>query len=107
PSIRNTFYATLLACLALAIVPAVVLRRRKVDITRSLRALPFFVLSGFGFILTENAMFMRLTLFVGGPLYSLSVVLPAILLGYGLGSLVASRSIPRYMADCCLSYPSS
>jgi predicted MFS family arabinose efflux permease len=41
---------------------------------------------------------MRLTLFIGGPLYSLSVVLPAILIGYSTGSLLAGRLLPRARA---------
>ncbi len=58
-----------------------------------LAAVPFFALSGFAFMLVENVAFLSLTLFVGGPLYSLSIVLPSVLVGYGIGSLLTERCL--------------
>lgn len=75
----------------MAAVPGVVVARRGERVGPALRALPFFVASGFAFILAENGLFLMLALFVGGPLYSLSLVLPSLLIGYAMGSLVALR----------------
>jgi len=58
-------------------------------------AIPFFALSGLAFMLIENAAFLNLTLFVGGPLYSLSIVLPSVLIGYAIGSLLTDRYVVR------------
>jgi hypothetical protein len=105
PSIRVMFLVTVFLCLVLAAIPAWVLKKRKIAVASSLRALPFFALAGFGFILAENALFMRLTLFVGGPFYSLSIVLPAILIGYSLGSFLAGRFVPRAVKGGVLLLP--
>src|SRR5262249_26282395 len=47
----------------------------------------FFAAIGFGFMLVEISQVQRLTIFLGHPVYSLSVVLFALLLSSGLGSL--------------------
>jgi len=72
-------------------LPGVVLARRGENVRPALRAMPFFLACGLGFILAENGLFLLLSLFVGGPLYSLTVVLPSLLVGYGLGSLMVLR----------------
>jgi len=50
-----------------------------------------FALSGFAFLLFELAIMQKLTVFVGGPIYAMCVVLVSVLFGYGLGSLIAER----------------
>lgn len=85
------FVMALILSLGLAALPGVVLARRGERVGPALRALPFFVATGLAFILAENGLFLLLALFVGGPLYSLSVVLPSLLVGYAMGSLVALR----------------
>jgi hypothetical protein len=47
----------------------------------------FFAAIGFGFMLIEISQVQRLTIFLGHPVYSLSVVLFSLLLASGLGSL--------------------
>jgi len=47
----------------------------------------FFAAIGFGFMLVEISQVQRLTIFLGHPVYSLSVVLFSLLLSSGLGSL--------------------
>ena len=47
----------------------------------------YFVAIGFGFMLIEISQVQRLTIFLGHPVYSLSVVLFSLLLASGLGSL--------------------
>ena len=47
----------------------------------------FFAAIGFGFMLVEISQVQRLTIFLGHPVYSLSVVLFSLLLSSGLGSM--------------------
>ncbi len=54
-------------------------------------ALIYFAAIGLGFILVEVPLIQRLILYLGHPLYALSVVLSGILLGAGAGSLISSR----------------
>ena len=93
-AVRWMFLIALVASLGLAIAPAFI-RKGKEETPHAratvLKALPFFALCGFAFMLVENAAFLNLTMFVGGPLYSLSIVLPSILIGYSLGSLGTDR----------------
>lgn len=49
----------------------------------------FFAFCGFAFLLYETAIIQRFSVFVGGPLYSLSVVLVSVLAGYAIGSMCA------------------
>jgi hypothetical protein len=95
PAVRWMFLAALLASAALVVAPMLVRRTGQQAAPESKRlvrkALPFFALSGFAFMLVENVAFLNLTLFVGGPLYSLSIVLPSVLIGYAVGSLVTER----------------
>jgi spermidine synthase len=83
------FALALVLSVGMAALPGLVLVRRGQAVKPALRAMPFFLASGFAFILAENGLFLMLSLFVGGPLYSLTIVLPSLLVGYGMGSLVA------------------
>lgn len=96
-AIRWMFVVAVVAALGLAFAPAFAGKRRAGEAAgRSvLRALPFFALSGFGFMVAENVAFLNLTLVVGGPLYSLAIVLPAVLIGYAFGSLLTERYLVR------------
>jgi hypothetical protein len=51
----------------------------------------FFASIGFGFMLVEISQVQRLAIFLGHPVYSLSVVLFALLLSSGAGSLSTAR----------------
>jgi SAM-dependent methyltransferase len=53
----------------------------------ALTHLLFFTAIGFGFMLVEISQVQRLTIFLGHPVYSLSVVLFSLLLSSGVGSL--------------------
>lgn len=91
PAIRGMFLIGLLIVLAMVAAPAVMLRRRGVPMRGALVSLPVFAASGLAFIIAENALFLQLTLFVGGPVYSLAIVLPSLLAGYAVGSLLAPK----------------
>ena len=54
--------------------------------------LAFFVAIGFGFMLVEISQVQRLTIFLGHPVYSLSVVLFSLLLASGAGSLSTGQA---------------
>ncbi len=55
----------------------------------------FFAAIGFGFMLVEISQVQRLTIFLGHPVYSLSVVLFSLLLSSGIGSLATTRLTRR------------
>jgi hypothetical protein len=51
----------------------------------------YFAAIGFGFMLIEISQVQRLAIFLGHPVYSLSVVLFSLLLSSGMGSLATAR----------------
>jgi len=51
----------------------------------------WFMLIGLGFMLLEVALLQRMSIFLGHPVYSLSVVLFSLVLSTGLGSLLSER----------------
>jgi hypothetical protein len=53
--------------------------------------LGFFAALGAGYLLIEVALMQRLVLFLGHPSHSISITLASLLLGSGLGALVAPR----------------
>ncbi|MBC7999412.1 MAG: hypothetical protein IAF58_15785 [Leptolyngbya sp.] len=81
-------YITLAIALFLALAPIVKLRSKVVSKT-VLTELAFFATSGFAFLLFEVAIIQLCSIFVGGPTYSLAVVLVAVLGGYSLGSFIS------------------
>jgi len=54
-------------------------------------ALAYFALIGLGFMLTEIGIMQRLSVFLGHPVYSLAVVLFALIFFTGLGSFASER----------------
>jgi hypothetical protein len=51
----------------------------------------YFALIGVGFMMTEIALLQRISVFLGHPVYALSVVLFSLILATGLGSLASER----------------
>jgi hypothetical protein len=51
----------------------------------------YFMFIGIGFITTEIALLQRLSVFLGHPIYSLSIVLFSIILTTGVGSMLSER----------------
>ncbi len=98
-------YFVLLALLALAVVtagvlillPVAVRAGGKLKQERQLGAtLAYFALLGLGFMCVEIPLLQRFILFLGQPAYAMAVVLFALLLFSGLGSLV-SRRLPLWL----------
>ena len=83
-------------CTALLLLLPVVAHRRKartsgVSTRRGTLWALYFAGLGLGFILVEIVLIQRFSLFLGYPVYSLSVVLFTMLLASGVGSLLAGR----------------
>jgi hypothetical protein len=64
----------------------------------------YFSISGFAFLLFETAIIQLFSVFVGGPMYSLSVVLVAVLMGYAFGAGIASRVVASQKFFVCASF---
>jgi len=52
----------------------------------------YFALIGIGFMMVEIALLQRISVFLGHPVYALSVVLFSLILSTGIGSLVSERT---------------
>lgn len=86
--------STVLAA-GLIVLPLVLSRHRQVERTHLRRFLVYFIGLGMGFIAIEVALIQKLTLFLGHPLYSITVTLFCILIFTGLGSLLSARWFER------------
>ena len=62
----------------------------------------YFLLLGLGFMLVEIALLQRLSLFLGHPVYSLSIVLFGIILWTSLGSLLSEKLAFRSQGEFVL-----
>ena len=69
-----------------------------------LAACSYFALIGFGFMLVEIALLSRLTVFLGHPTLSLTVVLGGVICFTGIGSLL-SAYVPVLRRRVALAYP--
>jgi hypothetical protein len=76
---------------AVAIVAPLTLRRR-VRETHSLRLMVYFAAIGLAFMMVEIGQLERLIVFLGHPIYGLTVVLFVLLLASSLGSLYSHRA---------------
>lgn len=83
-------FCAIFAASALVVMPLFKLGTKAITSSLLLNGI-YFGVCGFAFLLFELTMLQQFTIFVGGPLYSLSVVLVSVLAGYGIGSLLAER----------------
>jgi hypothetical protein len=88
------FSIVLAACLIL--LPLLLSRRRRIDGTHLWRVLLYFSGLGLGFIALELALIQKLNLFLGHPIYSITVTLFVMLVFTGLGSLFSERWFREY-----------
>jgi hypothetical protein len=84
------FTAVVLLTLLCILLP-IRLASASLDIGANLPLLFFFGAIGLGFMLVETSQMQRLIIFLGHPTYALSVVLFALLLSSGIGSLLTQR----------------
>jgi len=88
PEVFTLFVAALLGATALALAPLLRVERRALS-RRTLGYALFFAACGFSFLLFQTLIAQLFSVFVGGPVYTLAVVLVGVLGGYALGSLAA------------------
>jgi hypothetical protein len=83
-------FAVVLLALVCIVVPMLTTRRR----ARTERVVPFYLYFagiGLGFLVVEISQLQRLSVFLGSPVYALTVVLFSVLLASGVGSMLAGR----------------
>lgn len=97
-SLPGQFQALLIGALLLAAVFSIVAIRSQrgrqesaADTSSLSAAVLYFALLGVGFMLVEISLIQKLVLYLGYPVLSLSVILFALLLGGGFGSLLSQR----------------
>ncbi len=86
------------------LLPLLFLTRRD-KISPSCSSIAYFSAIGAGFMLTEIVLSQKLVLYLGHPIYALSVVLFGMLLFSGLGSIVAHRLPPLRRRLCIVAFP--
>ena len=85
--VLGVLLVTVTVLTASCILLPLLLSARRNDFEGAAAHLLFFAAIGFGFMLVEISQVQRLTIFLGHPVYSLSVVLFSLLLSSGAGSL--------------------
>jgi spermidine synthase len=85
--ILRTLTVAIAGVVLLLIVLPLLLTIRRVSLGGAMPLLAYFAAIGLAFMLVEISQLQRLTIFLGHPTYSLSVVLFSLLLSSGLGSL--------------------
>jgi hypothetical protein len=80
-------------------------RARSVPTRRLVSATAYFALIGLSFMLLEIPLVLRTTLYLGHPSRGAAVVLGALLLGAGLGSLTIARASSRTTLAALASLP--
>jgi SAM-dependent methyltransferase len=86
-----TLLLVVLTLTSLCIVAPLLVRTRLGSLAGGTPFLVFFAAIGTGFMLIEISQLQRLSIFLGHPIYGLSVVLFALLLSSGLGSWTIQR----------------
>jgi hypothetical protein len=90
-SVLLSLLITVILLSLLCIIVPLMLTNKQVSLEGSGPFFLFFASIGFGFMLIEISQMQRLNLFLGHPVYGLSVVLFSLLLFGGLGSYVTER----------------
>jgi len=84
-----------IASLVFILAPLALFRRRGISSPAAGGLALYFAALGFGFMFIEISFIQKFVLFLGYPTYSLTVVLSALLVASGLGSLASQRLISR------------
>jgi hypothetical protein len=92
------FGATLVGAVAVLGVPRIHRRRRVGGKTRATPESPtapliVFGCLGFGFMVLQVSLFQKLVLYLGSPTLSLAILLAALLVGMGFGSMLGARVV--------------
>jgi hypothetical protein len=88
----------------LILVPLIRFNRQGLQTNGRWSFLTYFAALGFGFILIEIVLLQWLTLYLGQPIYTFSVVLAGLLIFTGIGSYLASsiQKVSRNTLSCAL-----
>lgn len=86
-----TFMAIIVTLLIFILLPFFRFRKRQPAGAHSGKALAYFILLGLSFMTVEVYFMQRFVLFLGHPVYALSVILFVLLLSGGLGSSLTNR----------------
>jgi hypothetical protein len=92
--VLGILFVTVVVLTVSCIVLPLWLAKPRADLAGAAPHLLFFGAIGLGFMLVEISQVQRLTVFLGHPVYSLSVVLFSLLLSSGAGSLSTARMHP-------------
>src|SRR4029450_13634322 len=93
-----TLFLVILLSAAVVVVVVVLPTRasiRQVDRRLALIGSGYFLMIGLGFMFTEIGLIQRISVFLGHPIYALSIGLFSIILSTGLGSLLSERLAPE------------
>ncbi len=82
---------SLVIALAFILFPLGISKRKEVERSGLKRFMVYFAGLGIGFIAIEISLMQKLTLFLGHPLYSITVTLFSVLVFTGAGSLISGR----------------
>ena len=84
------FFISLIFITAAVVVP---LRNALQDVgpAVAIRGTAYFALIGIGFMMVEIGLLQRMTIFLGHPVYSLSVLLFSLILTTGMGSFLSEK----------------
>jgi hypothetical protein len=85
------FIAALILVLFFILVPLYGFSRQALKASPDLKELGYFICLGLGFMLIEMTLVQKFILFLGQPVYALSIVLFSTLLFSGVGSLFSAR----------------
>jgi hypothetical protein len=102
--LRNLFLAVLVLCFLCIFVP-LAFSYRRACLKGAGPLLLFFMSIGLGFMLVEIAQMQRLNIFLGHPVYGLSVVLFILLLFSGLGSFWTGRVSDQALKRALVTHP--
>lgn len=89
--IYQVFFALGLLVLILIAIPLILRRSDLMPLSQTKYYLTYFICLGVGFMGVELGLIQRFSLFLGHPIYSLVIVLAALLMFSGLGSLFSNR----------------
>ena len=95
-AVATLFLVILLSAIVVVFVVVLPTRSavRQVDRRLALIGSSYFLLIGFGFMFAEIGLIQRISVFLGHPVYALSIGLFSIILSTGLGSLLSEQLTP-------------
>ncbi|HPG30120.1 MAG TPA: hypothetical protein PLQ81_05000, partial [bacterium] len=94
-----SFLIILLMTIALVFIPIIIKIQQDMNDFKILNILGYFACIGIGFMLIETSLIQRYILFLGHPIYALSVVLFSMLIFSGIGSYLTNHFKTELLSD--------